>query len=1403
MSSKTILAIVAVILAVVAGVLLFAPGPERTDELPPAAVTEAPPPFPAVEEPVAAAGLEPEAPPPPAEEPEPEVEFPEPSATPDREAGVFRITGRVLYPDESPAANVPVRVHGQERGGMPGRTREAALVTTAEDGTFVASVESDPDFPVYLLEAEVPGYTHHEAQVVDNEAWLASLPEGVSPPPEEHLRPSFVTIRIMREGFISGRMLFEDGRPAPGLDVGYGQMPQLPEGERFSWGANPSIGQDATGEAGEFRFEGLAHGPVHLAAGHEGVILGEWELEVPAEDIELTVKTPPELPRLSGRVYHAESGLAQPDVGLRFEWVGGPSRPGFSPPMRFGPEGEMVFSPKKQMSLGARRAASVGQPGEGADMETVSGPGGRYELADVPWGRYRVHIETEGLLLESLDIDVPDGYPRGFTPTEVNIYEDFGSTVTLDIHVHGGSELRGRAVDAGRGNPLPGRTVHLQQWQGRGHEGIVTVDTATTDARGRFSFSGVDTLTPHVLRVEGVRADQLDLGTGLGGSWATLGDYPGVGVPPMALRGQEEVILRIRPMGTLTVVVQRADRSPVPDAEVSASPRHGRASGRDMPNWQPTNRAGRVSFPVVVGNEYFLEARSYLDGSAAHESVRARDDGETLLVLGRPGTVAGTVVDQDGRAVARAEVRLSTQQQLPRLPTALRDDPSLGPTPGGAVHNQVVQSNADGRFRFDNVLPGAYRVFATHAELGTGQIRGVEIRDGEERTGLEIRLQKPSERAEPTQPEEGAGFTLRGRVVDEEGDPLAGVQVRAHGFTVMELIETGGDGHFSIEGVPARPGHISLHKQGYAAESHMLPFRVRDEVQTFSMMSLAERTLFVTVLAADTGRPVEDLEVFRTNQTFQIQWEDSGSIEILPAGFSHALSNTRGDRPVHVYYRATAPGYGTGYYDFRLEPGEMVAEREVELPLPGMLSGRLVDGVTGEPAAGLPVLHFPGISMVIPRQASIRVRPEASPAASSVSDSSGRFLFPEVPAGEGTIRVDLGGEDMYSDFSYEFSSESHLDMGDLVLGPYPEVAVHLVDRDTGDPLAGREVTFTPRVRVSERGYRTLARQEGFTDEAGRAAFGPQVTPDGTFRTEGGSKFIEIPQEPGVHEFTMEIGQAAIGIRIVSSPGSPASTDYSVMPSARVGETRYDGARRPGEDGIYWTEGLPAGEAHFRTTLGFHDIASGTAPARTSRLSHGWTVELESGERKVLDLELPTAVIHGRIDVPENYSAEDFEVTLRVGGMYGIAVEGWSGERFVFPQPDGAYRIAGVPPGEHTLSVSHPEFGETRTVNVPEGEGVSVEEDFSFNTPTRGTLRITAVDAVTGEPIPNAFSMGEGIGDHPRLMVRHDGEGVLVVEGVDSGSHEVITRGTGYHMATFPYDITPEQTTHLRVELTPR
>lgn len=202
-----------------------------------------------------------------------------------------------------------------------------------------------------------------------------------------------------------------------------------------------------------------------------------------------------------------------------------------------------------------------------------------------------------------------------------------------------------------------------------------------------------------------------------------------------------------------------------------------------------TDGEGRAQVGPVVPGPYFVhaDADGYLppEAVAVEVGMQGFEGAEQVVVLIRPAKLEGIVVDEDERPVAGAEVVLDSDVAFSvgegdtrrRMFAAAigASDGSLGVTDGkvpeiplfaedeseGALG--VIVTDEDGRFEVDSLLPGSYRIWATHGEHAGSPVLTLELRSGEIHGGLRLQLRE--------------GVPLTGVVRSRNGQPLVGIQV--------------------------------------------------------------------------------------------------------------------------------------------------------------------------------------------------------------------------------------------------------------------------------------------------------------------------------------------------------------------------------------------------------------------------------------------------------------------------------------------------------------------------------------------------------------------------------------------------------------------------------------------------
>lgn len=153
--------------------------------------------------------------------------------------------------------------------------------------------------------------------------------------------------------------------------------------------------------------------------------------------------------------------------------------------------------------------------------------------------------------------------------------------------------------------------------------------------------------------------------------------------------------------------------------------------------------------------------------------------GATVAVVTATGTLAGTVRDTEGAALAGATIALS---------------------PGG----YSATSGADGTYTITNVPEGPYTATATKSGYASHALHDVQI-DADQTTTADFSLE-----AGPTT------GTLTGTVKDTANNPLAGALVQT--TPSVGVASADGTGVYTIENVPIGTYSVRASKSGYLAE---------------------------------------------------------------------------------------------------------------------------------------------------------------------------------------------------------------------------------------------------------------------------------------------------------------------------------------------------------------------------------------------------------------------------------------------------------------------------------------------------------------------------------------------------------------------------------------------------------
>ena len=178
------------------------------------------------------------------------------------------------------------------------------------------------------------------------------------------------------------------------------------------------------------------------------------------------------------------------------------------------------------------------------------------------------------------------------------------------------------------------------------------------------------------------------------------------------------------------------------------------------------------------------------------------------------GAITGQVVDRSGVPVDEAVI------------TARRSTPPDAPT-------QILTTTTNdlGEFRFGNLVAGAYVVSARPRAVFSASSSGpnrapepepeertVNVALGSEITGLDFIVEVPAEVTATLAPvRAGATASVRGRVVNPQGMPVAGAAVQAYGSDgrPSTAVETDARGRYAIERLDAGDYRVRAFKRGF------------------------------------------------------------------------------------------------------------------------------------------------------------------------------------------------------------------------------------------------------------------------------------------------------------------------------------------------------------------------------------------------------------------------------------------------------------------------------------------------------------------------------------------------------------------------------------------------------------
>ncbi|WP_159452208.1 redoxin domain-containing protein [Singulisphaera sp. GP187] len=245
-------------------------------------------------------------------------------------------------------------------------------------------------------------------------------------------------------------------------------------------------------------------------------------------------------------------------------------------------------------------------------------------------------------------------------------------------------------------------------------------------------------------------------------------------------------------------------------------------------HWSFTNVPEQPqSVEIAIYHHLCLTDRSYFL-LEPFRPLSALRDGSAVLRLRRGTTIQGTVLASNGQPVADADVYYGVGQGL-----------------GNAI--PPVKTDAKGKFVL-GIQPGTFATLIARVPGFGPTLQRMRVGEGPSRADLVLELAR----------------SLRGRVVDPVGDPIAHARIFAYWsgpetpagsrFTsaIVENLTTDDDGRFEWKDAPARGVHVDVFAAGFAAKENLtLASNVDHEV-----MLIRPTVVKGTVTDRETGQPL-------------------------------------------------------------------------------------------------------------------------------------------------------------------------------------------------------------------------------------------------------------------------------------------------------------------------------------------------------------------------------------------------------------------------------------------------------------------------------------------------------------------------------------------------------------------
>jgi protocatechuate 3,4-dioxygenase beta subunit len=795
-----------------------------------------------------------------------------------------------------------------------------------------------------------------------------------------------------------------------------------------------------------------------------------------------------------------------------------------------------------------------------------------------------------------------------------------------------------------------------------------------------------------------------------------------------------------RPIGGVSVQVSSSSLPNVFAREAGPVARKGRTDAR-----------GRFRIPGLVSQRYAVRASrdGYLPTSMSSVNAATQSRASVAIALTRAASVIGRVTTPEGQPVAGARVRVF-RGDGPMAIVNMRN-------PAASLFRQEsARTRPDGSFRLKQ-LAASRSVTLEAAKEGFAPVKkhGVALKAGETARDVHFVLTK--------------GLQARGRVVDAQGEPVAGAEVRVSpadrsgmlaGVRIVSRILrqerpdaiSGRDGSFLVTGLEEGEVEATVTHEGFAEKSFSGLSVHPKEANEWAAFTLTPGAAITGVVRDGQGAPVVGASVGAFGETGGLR----EAMSDLDGSFR--LDGYPSQRPLMLTVRAE--GFAPAQKSVT-PPAENLV---VVLKTAGILRGRLEDAETKRP-----ITDF-SVSYSAPRTGGFMMRFGGSNDRSFQS-SDGSFEMTEVSPGRWVLRGSAPGYRSAEVGPVELAEGETKDGLVLSLRKGGALSGRVLDPRRGTGVANATVAW--QEPAGDSGNRMAAmiasRFSGgdtstTTDADGRFSF--DGLPEGkVVLTASHPDFLDVTKEAAADtdgvDITLSVGGTISGSVVGRDGRSPlAGAAVSLNALGDTGSMGFMDAEpvRADAAGNFLFEHLRAGR--YRVSA---ESPSGKTPVK----------EVVLTENQRLDGLLLT--VAGGTAVRGTVSG------LPQGSLGGLRVSG-SARDFndqTTTDESGRFLLRDVPPGSLRIVVTTAMMsGRTvsKSFEVPEG-ATELPVEIVFEGSSRLAGRVTRAERPLAGVFVNASPEPPSAAG-ARASAQTDEDGRYALEGLTDGRFQVFVGGQG-------------------------